>query len=444
MDTIKAHYKNLIIGFGKGGKTLAAWLSANGEEVALIEKSKNRYGGTCINVACIPTKSLIVNAEKGVPYAKAHTIKDELTAEMRRKNYQKIAGSPHATVIDGTASFLSANRVNVQTADGDRAITADRIFINTGTKPFMPDMEGITGRHIYNSTTLMELSVMPKRLAIIGGGVVGLEFADMLLKFGSEVTLFTREEQFLPKEDRDIAESIHSSLAKKGLHVIQGAAVQRFSPAGDGVTIHYRRAGEQQATTDAVLMATGRIPETAALNLRAAGIETDEKGFISVNDQLQTSAPNVWAIGDVNGGPQFTYISLDDFRIIKNQLAGTGYNSTTKRKSYATTVFLTPPFARIGINETEAQAQGIDYAVFNLAAANIPKAAILQQKEGLLKAIVARDTGKILGCMLHCAEAHELINTIQLAINESIAYPVLRDHIYTHPTMSEAFSDLFA
>lgn len=444
MDTPKDHYKNLVIGFGKGGKTLAAWLSAGGEEVALIERSKKRYGGTCINVACIPTKSLIVNAEKGIPYADAHVIKDELTAAMRQKNYHKIADSPHATVIDGTASFLNAHRVNVQTAAGDKIITADRIFINTGTKPFMPDIEGVQGRHIYSSTTLMALDEIPRHLAIVGGGVVGLEFADMLLKFGAEVTLFTREQEFLPKEDRDIAESIYSSLTNRGLNIVSGATVQRFSESGGGVTIHYHQAGEQQATTDAVLMATGRLPETTALNLEAAGIKTDTRGYIEVNDRLQTSASHVWAIGDVNGGPQFTYISLDDFRIIKNQLAGTEYNSTSKRKPFASTVFLTPPYAKVGLSETEAREQGLNYTVFTLPANQIPKAAILQQKEGLLKALVAKDTGKILGCMLHCAEAHELINIIQLAINHGIPYQALRDNIYTHPTMAEGFNDLFA
>lgn len=445
MHTIKDHYKNLIIGFGKGGKTLAAYLSSTGEEVAIIEKSKKMYGGTCINIACIPTKSLIVNAEKGIQYAEAHGIKDELTTTLRKKNYEKIVASKYATVIDGTASFLSATSLRVIMEDQEKTITADRIFINTGTKPFLPEIKGIQGDHIYTSTTLMELDEKPKRLAIIGGGFVGLEFAGMFLKFGSEVTIFDQAATFLPKEDRDIAASIHHGLTQKGLEIHSGITVNALSQAQPGVKIQYSRGdANQEYTADAVLMAIGREPETKALNLEAAGIRTNERGYIIVNDQLQTSAEHVWAIGDVNGGPQFTYISLDNFRILKSQISGGSYNSIHQRKPFATAVFITPPYASVGINETEAKAKGLNYQVFSLPAGNIPKAAILRQKEGLLKAIVDKDTEKILGCMLHCAEAHELINIVQLAMNAGIPYQTLRDNIYTHPTMAEGFNDLFA
>lgn len=443
METIKDHYKNLIIGFGKGGKTLAGWLAARNEEVALIEKSRKMYGGTCINVACIPTKSLIINAEKGVPYGKAHAVKDALTEKLRKKNYDKINTSNLAVVIDGTASFLSPNRVKVLMEEGEKTITADRIFINTGTQPFIPEIEGIHGKNIYDSTGLMELDEKPRSLAIIGGGFVGLEFADMFLKFGSEVTLFDPSDTFLPREDPDVAASIYKVLTEKGLKAVLGVEVGRLSQSGSGVEVQYNN-GNDKLITSTVLVATGRAPVTSMLNLEAAGIETDERGFIKVNDQLQTTANNVWAIGDVNGGPQFTYISLDDFRIIKNQLSEGGYNYTNMRKPFATTVFVTPPYARVGINEKEAREQGINYSVRTLSADNIPKAAILQQKEGLLKAIVAEDTGKILGCMLHCAEAHELINIVQIAMNNGIDYKHLRDNIYTHPSMAESFNDLFS
>ena len=443
MEAIKNHYKNLIIGFGKGGKTLAGWLSSIGEEVALVEKSKEMYGGTCINVACIPTKSLIINAEKGYPYPEAHQIKDDLTGKLREKNYSKIAGLEHATVIDGTASFLSATEIELSTEQGERVISADRIFINTGTKPRIPDIEGAQGKRIYNSTTLMELEEKPGRLAIVGGGFVGLEFADMFLKFGSEVTLLNRSETFLPKEDRDMAEAIRDLLVHKGLNLISGVTVEKFVDLEAGVEIHYYPSGHQTLVVDAVLLATGRTPETALLNLEAAGIKRDDQGFIQVNDRLQTTANNIWAIGDVNGGPQFTYISLDDFRIIKNQIIGGNYDSTKKRKAFATTVFTTPPYARIGLNEKEAKEQGRDYFVRTLSAADIPKAGILQQKEGLLKAVIEKGSGQILGCMLLCAEAHELINMVQIAMNADIPYEVLRDSIYTHPSMAEAFNDLF-
>lgn len=449
IQSMKNHYKNLIIGFGKGGKTLAAWLSAQGEELALVEKSKQMYGGTCINIACIPTKSLIVNAEKGIPYHQAHQIKDELTSGLRHKNYAKIAHAKNAAVIDGEATFVSPDSIKIMTTEGETIVSADRIFINTGTKPFVPPIEGINGKRIYTSTTLMELEERPKHLLIVGGGFVGLEFADMFLKFGSRVTVMDSSSTFLPREDRDMADEILNVLTSKGMQLISEAIITKFATKQDGpVSVYYHdqknSMEEQTISADVVLIATGRTPRTKTLNLEAAGIKVDERGYIIVNDKLQTTAKNVWAIGDVNGGPQFTYISLDDFRIIRNQLSGKTYTSLSRRKPYATSTFITPPYARIGINETEAKAKGLHYKVNTLPATAIPKAGILRQQEGLLKAIVEEGTNKILGCMLFCAEAHEIINIVQIAMNAGVKCEVLRDNIYTHPTIAEGLNDLFS
>lgn len=448
MTAINNHYQNIIIGFGKGGKTLAAWLSANGQQVAIIEQSEAMYGGSCINIACIPSKSLVNSAHQGIPYAEAHQIKDSLTSALRKKNYDKIAQSSNGVVIDGKARFLGPRELQVATASGNFKMTADRIFINTGTIPFMPDIPGVDGQHIYNSTTLMELSERPRHLVIVGGGYVGLEFAAMFLKFGAKVTMIDHHRSFLPGEDRDLADVIGKDLTAQGLEMISGADVNAFSEApenADKVITHYTKDKNRfTLMADSVLIATGRQPATEALQLEKAGIQTDQKGYIKVNDQLQTTAQNIWAIGDVNGGPQFTYISLDDFRIIKNQLSGGSYRSVHQRKAYASCIFIEPTYARIGLNETQAREQGLDYRVFKLPAANIPKAAILRQKNGLLKAVVEKSSGKILGCMLYCAEAHELINTVQLAMQAGLPYEDMRDNIYTHPTMTEAFNDLFA
>lgn len=437
-------YKNILIGFGKGGKTLAAFLAKQGESVALIERSKKMYGGTCINVACIPTKSLITQAEKGVDSSAALLTKEKLIGTLREKNYQKLADLPHVTVIDGEALFVSATEIAVKRDHDELLLQAERIFINTGTAPFMPDIKGIDGKNIYNSTSLMELPEMPKNVVIVGGGFIGLEFASMLLNFGSRVTLLDRSETFLPKEDRDLADAILQSLITRGLTLVSKAETEEFISQENGVMVRYKIGDSTHTVSaDAVLVATGRTPQTANLNLQAAGISTDKRGYIIVNDQLQTSAPNVWAIGDVHGGPQFTYISLDDFRIIKNQLTGGSYNSLKKRKEFPTSVFLTPPYARIGLNETEAKEKNIDYQLFSLPAAAIPKAAVLGNKEGLLKALVDKESGKIVGCMLFCAEAHELINIVKIAMDGGLHYETLRDAIYTHPTMAESLNDLF-
>lgn len=440
---MKTSYKNIIIGFGKAGKTLAAFLAKQGETVALVERSSKMYGGTCINVACIPTKSLITQSEQKTPYSEAHKVKDKLTSTLREKNYNKLDGLKNVTIIDGEASFISKSELSIKTANGDYKVKTKRIFINTGTAPNMPPIKGIDGSRIYNSETFMELKGIPKHVAIVGGGFIGLEFAGMLLNFGSKVTLIDKSEEFLPKEDRDIAEAILKTLSEKGLQIISNAEVSEFVSEKEKVNVHYTSNNKKSiVSADAVLMATGRTPQTENLNLKAAGITTNKRGFIKVNSKLQTSALNVWALGDVNGGPQFTYISLDDFRIIQNQLTNGKYNSRAKRKPFATAVFLTPPYARIGLNEMEAKEKKITYKLFSMPAAAIPKAAVLKQKEGLLKALVNESNGKIIGCMLYCAEAHELINIVKLAMDQGITYDKLRDQIYTHPTMAEAFNEL--
>lgn len=447
---MKKQYKNIIIGFGKGGKTLAEFLANQGEQVALIERNPKMYGGTCINVACIPTKSLITQAEQGIKYPDALLKKEQLTSALRLKNYQKLSNHPNITVINGVASFVDTKTIKVTNGEQEEEelIVGERIFINTGTKPATPNIKGIEGKNIYNSTTLMQIQTLPTSIAIVGAGFIGLEFANMLLHFGCQVTLLNRSKQLLPNEDRDIAQAIQEQLQQKGVNIISDASVQAFEHNTTDTAVDTTYTVGQKTehiTTQAVLVATGRTPQTNQLNLNQVGIETDKNGYICVNEKLQTTLPNVWAIGDVNGGAQFTYISLDDFRIIKNQLyQGEAYNNRTQRTTFPTAVFLTPPYARIGLNETEAKAQGKDYTLFTLPTASIPKANILQQKAGLLKALVDNKTGEIIGCMLLCPEAHELINIIKVAMDAHLHYHIIRDNIYTHPTMAESFNMLFA
>lgn len=449
MKSIKDHYQNVIIGFGKGGKTLATYLASQGQEVALVERSPMMYGGTCINVACIPTKSLITNAEKNIPYDNAFTIKNELTSLLRKKNYDNLDSNPHVTIIDGNASFVSAHVISV-TYEGTRekrTITGDRVFINTGTEPAIPNISGIrTSKRVFTSSTLMEQSVLPEKLIILGGGFVGLEFAAMYSKFGADVTILDRGKIFLPKEDRDIADEIYKVLTEKGIKIIMNSSVTRITDTANGLVARFTEGNHKEEELDALalLMATGRTPNTAGLNLSSAEIETDDRGFIKVNDKLQTTADNVWAIGDVNGGPQFTYISLDDFRIIRDQLFGGDYTSTEKRKVVASSVFITPPLAHIGLREHEAREKGHRIKVAKLPAAAIPRARIQGNTNGILKSVVDADSNKILGCTLFCVESSEMINTIQVAMNANLDYQMIRDSIFTHPSMTEAFNDLYA
>lgn len=447
---IKDHYDNLIIGFGKGGKTLAAWLAKHGEEVAIVERSDKMYGGACINVACIPTKSLIKNAEEKIPYQKAFNIKNELTSYLRGVNYENLEKLALATVITGEASFLSSNEVQIKlnATNEEVMVHANRIFINTGSQPFLPSIEGLsTSKKVFTSISLLEQSVLAEKLAIIGGGFVGLEFADMYAKFGAEVTILETADTFLAKEDKDVADEIYKILTAKNIKILTGVSIEKIEDlTNDEVSLQYKNMEgfELVLEASAILIATGRMPNTAGLNLDVAGVKINKRGYIEVDEFLKTSVSSIWAIGDSNGGPQFTYISLDDFRIIRDQLFDGSYISLKQRKQIASSVFITPQFAHIGLREKEAEEQGYDYKVAKLPVTSIPRARIDGDTKGFLKTIVDAKTNKILGCTLICVDANEMINTIQVAINAGLDYQVIRDTVFTHPSMTESFNDLYS
>ena len=446
-----------VIGFGKGGKTLAGALAAAGKTVALVEKSPKMYGGTCINVACIPTKSLVHSAalsaaqggtfsERAARYATAVDEKDRVTGLLRGKNYRKLADLPNVEVVDGTASFADATHLTVAKPDGTReTIEAAQAFINTGARPFVPPIPGVDGPRVHVSETLLDVRTLPERLVIIGGGYIGMEFASMYANFGSQVTVVQNEDAFLPREDAEIVAAVLDSVEGRGIRVIRGAGVRRIDDEADQAVVTVEISGaEERLPADAVLVATGRRPNVDGLNLEAAGVELTERGAVRTDEHLRTTAPNIWALGDVAGGLQFTYISLDDSRIVKADVLGDGARTTANRGTVPYSVFLDPPLSRAGMTEQEARAAGFDVKVAKLPAAAIPKAQLLQKPTGLLKAVVDAGTGRILGAHLFCEESYEMINTIKLAMDAGLPYQVLRDAVYTHPTMSEAFNDLFA
>ena len=446
-----------VIGFGKGGKTLAGAFAAAGKTVALVEKSPKMYGGTCINMACIPTKSLVHSAalsaaqggtfsERAARYATAVDEKDRVTGLLRSKNYRKLADLPNVEVVDGTASFADATHLTVAKPDGTReTIEAAQAFINTGARPFVPPIPGVDGPRVHVSETLLDVRTLPERLVIIGGGYIGMEFASMYANFGSQVTVVQNEDAFLPREDAEIAAAVLDSVEGRGIRVIRGAGVRRIDDEADQAVVTVEISGaEERLPADAVLVATGRRPNVDGLNLEAAGVELTERGAVRTDEHLRTTAPNIWALGDVAGGLQFTYISLDDSRIVKADVLGDGARTTANRGTVPYSVFLDPPLSRAGMTEQEARAAGFDVKVAKLPAAAIPKAQLLQKPTGLLKAVVDAGTGRILGAHLFCEESYEMINTIKLAMDAGLPYQVLRDAVYTHPTMSEAFNDLFA
>lgn len=453
----RTKYDAVIIGFGKGGKTMAGALGAAGKKVALIEKSDRMYGGTCINVGCIPTKSLVYRAglaaakggsfeEKAAAYKAAMEQKEDLTARLRGKNYQKLDSNPNITVIDGTASFQSPHVVEVEKDGRTFQVEGEQIFINTGSSAFIPPIEGLKGNpYVYTSEGLLNLTELPSRLVIIGGGYIGVEFSSIYASFGSKVTILQDGDIFLPREDEEIAGAVRESLESRGIRVMTGVKVKALEQAGGKALVAVDNGKEvQKLEAEAVLVATGRRPNTAGLNLEAAGVEIGPRGGIVTDDSLTTTAPHIYAMGDVRGGLQFTYISLDDFRIVKSKVLGDGSYTLKERGAVPYSVFLIPPFSRVGLSEKEAVEKGYKVKVARLAASAIPKAQVLEQPAGLLKAVIDEETGLILGAHLFCQESYEMINMIKLAMDAKVPYQVLRDTIYTHPTMSEAFNDLFA
>jgi len=445
--------KNLIIGFGKAGKTLAGFLGSRGESVVLVEKDKRMYGGTCINVGCIPSKFLsnkatlrkVSNLDNETYYKEAVTAKKELIAKLNKANYDKVAGVPNVKIMDGVASFVNADVVEVKTDSEVVQIQAERIFINTGLVPVVPKIEGLNlSDRIHTSETIMDMEVFPESLAIVGSGYIGLEFTSTYSLFGSKVTIFGDNPKFLPRDDEDIAELVKTELETQGAEFNLGVKVKKFVEEADGVNIYFENADgkEEVQKFSAVLVATGRRPDTAELALDKAGVSLGEHGEIKVNGRLETNVPHIYALGDVHGGLQFTYLSLDDFRIIKSVLFNDGKYNLNERKHIPFNVFVIPSLAKVGMNETEAKAAGVSYKLAKLPVMAIPKAKILGNQSGLFKVLIDENTGKILGANLFGAEAHEIINLFTLAMNEGISYESLRDQIYTHPTMAESFNDL--
>jgi len=452
--------QNIIIGFGKAGKTLAGYLAKKGEKTVLIEENPLRYGGTCINVACIPSKSLENSAresavlggefsEKAERYQKAIEEKRRLTHFLRGKNLEKVQGAG-VEVIDGRASFLDEHRILVESAKGDEEIRGERIFVNTGAKTIIPKIAGVeSSKRVYTSESMMELDTLPKNLVIIGGGYIGLEFASYYQNFGSTVTILQDSNDFIPREDREMAKAIEENMEKMGITLCKGVTVQEIKDQDKESLILFQQGGEGKTiTADAILVATGRKPNAENLALEKAGLSLTERGAIPVDSSLRTKVPHIFAMGDVTGGLQFTYISLDDFRIVKATLeeeskgGSKALRSTENRGAIPYSVFLTPAFSRVGITEEEAKAQGKQYRVAKLPVAAIPKAQVLRQTAGLLKVIIEEGSNLILGAHLYCPESYEMINLIKLAMDQKIPANVLASQIYTHPTMTEAFNDL--
>lgn len=451
-------YDAIIIGFGKAGKTLAGFLAGKGQNVALIEKSDKMYGGTCINVGCIPSKSLVNSVERLENkdlstfterkdyYEKSVDKKEALITALRGKNYEMLASKENIDIYNGKGSFVSNKIVNIEKNGENIQIEGEKIFINTGSETIIPNIKGLKeSKNILTSKSLMELKELPRKLVIIGAGYIGLEFASTYAGFGSEVVIIDASDDILKREEKEAADRVKKILEAKGVTFYLNSKVEEiFDDENDSSIAISNGNGEIiQFNGDKILVAIGRKANTQGLELEKAGVQVDERGNIIVNEKLETTAPNIWALGDVKGGLQFTYISLDDFRIIRDNVYGNGNRSLNDRNVVPYTTFLSTPLSRVGLSEKEAIEKGFDVKVGKIEAMAIPKGKIEGKLEGFLKVVVDAKTDKILGATLLCNTSHEMINIIALAMKGNLPYQIIRDMIFTHPTMSESLNDLF-
>ena len=451
-------YDAIIIGFGKAGKTLAGFLAGKGQKVALIEKSDKMYGGTCINVGCIPSKSLVNSVERLENkdlstfterkdyYEKSVDKKEALITALRGKNYEMLASKENIDIYNGKGSFVSNKIVNIEKNGENIQIEGEKIFINTGSETIIPNIKGLKeSKNILTSKSLMELKELPRKLVIIGAGYIGLEFASTYAGFGSEVVIIDASDDILKREEKEAADRVKKILEAKGVTFYLNSKVEEISDNENDSSIAISNGNGEiiQFNGDKILVAIGRKANTQGLELEKAGVQVDERGNIIVNERLETTAPNIWALGDVKGGLQFTYISLDDFRIIRDNVYGNGNRSLNDRNVVPYTTFLSTPLSRVGLSEKEAIEKGFDVKVGKIEAMAIPKGKIEGKSEGFLKVVVDAKTDKILGATLLWNTSHEMINIIALAMKGNLPYQIIRDMIFTHPTMSESLNDLF-
>lgn len=456
------HYDDIIIGSGKAGKTLAPALVANGRKTALVERSLNTIGGGCINLACIPTKTMVASANvmNAVQNSAAYGVsansaivdlaavirrKQSIVNAMREMNFHNLESSLGHELIVGTAQFVGPLVIEIRSDDGAvRLLSAKRFFINTGTRPFIPLVPGLAEAEFLTSESLQELELLPEHLIVLGSGYIGLEFAQMFRRFGSRVTVIGQSKQILSQQDPDIAIAVQAILEREGIEFSLNTEVLNVNLADNATNLHLKVADrEVQLQGSDLLVAVGRASTAQGLNLAATGVETNERGFIRVNDRLETNVPGIWALGDINGGPEFTHVSLDDYRIIKANLIDGGDRSTRGRL-VPSCLFIDPELAQVGLTETTARQQGYAIRVVKLDASEIPRAKTLGQTNGIFKAIIDTENDLILGCSLLCHEAGEVISTVQMVMQAKLPYTILRDAVLTHPTMTEGLNMLFS
>jgi pyruvate/2-oxoglutarate dehydrogenase complex dihydrolipoamide dehydrogenase (E3) component len=449
----------IVLGTGQGGKPLALDLGAAGRRTAIVERAY--VGGTCINVGCTPTKTMVASArvaylarraaEFGVrcgPVAVDMVVvrqrKQAIVEDFRTGGERRLESAENVELIFGEGRFTAPKVVEVALkAGGTRTLTADAIFINTGGRPSRPAIDGLDSVKALDSTSIMELGALPEHLLVLGGGYVGLEFGQMFRRFGSAVTVVQQGKQLLAREDPDVAEEVLKVLKEDGMEVLLQAQATRVQATAGGVALQVRGpAGERTISGSHLLVAAGRAPNTEALNLAAAGVRVDARGFITVNERLETNVAGIYALGDVKGGPAFTHISYDDYRIIRNNLLRGGH-STTRDRLVPYTVYIDPQLGRVGLTEQEARAQARKIRVAKIPMSWVARALEMAESRGFMKAVVDAQTGQILGAAVLAVEGGEIMSMLEIAIMAKLPYTALEDGIFAHPALAEGLNTLF-
>lgn len=455
----------IVIGSGQAGTPLSKKLASSGMQTILIEK--RWIGGTCINDGCTPTKTMIADGKVAyvIRNAAAHGIhtqglsvdikkvierKNGVVTSFRGGSLKGLNATPHLKVVFGEASFIDGKTVSVKVDGGEEIYTADKIFINTGCKPVIPRLKGLDTVPYLDSTTLLDIDVIPPHLVILGAGYIALELGQLFRRLGSEVTMLEHGDTFLPKEDPDIQAAMRHILEGEGIRIYTGAQAQAVARVDgktpgehDSIQLDLQYGKDKLSLTGShLLVAVGRAPQTAALHPEKAGIELDQRGFIKVDDYLHTTAPGIYALGDVKGGPAFTHISYNDYVILAKNLLENKHESI-KDRPVPYCVFTDPALARIGLTETEAREKGLSIKVAVLPMTHVARAIETGNTRGMMKAVVDAPTGKILGAAILGEEGGEIMTILQMAMMGDIRYEQIRDMIFAHPLYAESLNNLF-
>jgi pyruvate/2-oxoglutarate dehydrogenase complex dihydrolipoamide dehydrogenase (E3) component len=452
------HYKAIVIGSGQGATPLCRALAEAGWKTALIERE--HVGGTCINEGCTPTKTMVASARvthlarRAADYGvrtgdiridmqRVRQRKREIVDSFRNGSQKRLEKTEGLDLIFGEASFTGPKSIAVRAKDGTKNFTAESIFINAGCRPAIPRIAGLPDVPFLNSTSIMELDTVPEHLLVLGGGYVGLEFGQMFRRFGSRVTIVQSGAQLLGREDPDVAQEVTAILRQDDIDILLNAKAERVGSAAGFVQLTVRAANESRVLTGShLLVATGRVPNTDTLNLSAAGVDADERGYIKVNERLETKAAGIYALGDIKGGPPFTHISYDDFRILRTNLLEKG-SASTKDRFVPYTVYIDPQLGRVGITESEARGQGRNIRVAKMPMSYVARALEVDETRGFLKVVVDAQTDQILGAAILGIEGGEIMSMLQIAMMGKLPFTALREATFAHPTLAESLNNLF-